>query len=305
MMSNFIGPVLPDHLKNKVSEDDNQPEVIGPVLPPGWSKKDEDPEEDDGSMIGPALPPNLVKKRGLEEDDIADIKDKLFEKGSKSLKKSVEDEKKIIGPTLPPNFSSSKDKYPEARADLPKKNSSNSNGIKDNSNVDDNSDDDDDEFTIGPLPPSGNFIEVEESRHQRSQQDESKPKVSLREEWIASLPETSSVARKLGFGQSMTRFAQKPVSSKEIEPVEQDTELSESVDQYNKITRPDALVDIHKKQLTTKKPEEKQTRSLFDFNPEEDLKIKQMDSQHAKSIVDKAKLLNSRFANPRGSNKFL
>ncbi|XP_053209454.1 GPALPP motifs-containing protein 1-like [Panonychus citri] len=291
-MGDFIGPVIPGHLKENANqnEEDEESGVIGPALPPGW-KRDEDISSDFGmsdKVIGPILPPNFAKKRPLDDDD--NIEGPVKSNKSKGLGP------KVIGPTLPSDF-------------INKPSSTLSSETSSNQLIscDESSNDEDDEFTIGPLPPSGNFIEVEESRHSKSQQVASGSKGPQREEWIARLPENSSVAHKLGFGKSMTSFSSKPVSIKEITPVDHDNELDKAVDEFNKTTRPEALVDLHKKKMKHKKKEkdEAPTRQLFDFNPEEDLKLRQLDSKQTKSIMEKAKLLNSRFSNPRGQNKFL
>uniref|UniRef100_T1JYH9 Uncharacterized protein n=1 Tax=Tetranychus urticae TaxID=32264 RepID=T1JYH9_TETUR len=63
-MSNSSGSVLPDHLKNNVSEDETKPVFIGPVLPRWWKKVDPPQEDFIEGFIGPIQePPKLLRRR--------------------------------------------------------------------------------------------------------------------------------------------------------------------------------------------------------------------------------------------------
>ncbi|XP_074602498.1 GPALPP motifs-containing protein 1 [Brevipalpus obovatus] len=230
-------------------------------------------------MIGPKIPDHLVNQKkaksigptlppGWKKDDESDTEDG-----------------QVIGPAMPPGWRKESEDTSQSQSQL--------NGEAES--------DSDEESMIGPLLPTAASLLVEENRHRSKDK-----KVNQREEWMTVIPESSPLAAKLGFGKSMTSFSSKPPPSSEMNSKDsvKETEIRETIATYNDKKRPSSLVDMHQKEKKQKKDKDApKKRELFEFDPEQDLKVRQMDSQQTKSIVDKAKLMNSRFYS--GSQKFL
>jgi len=193
-------------------------------------------------------------------------------------------EKRVIGPALPPGFVTQE---PEDKDD----------------NV---SQEEDDDQVIGPLPPGSQ--EDLKREYEPFIPTTSEPK-NKREEWMTVIPD--KVEKKLGFT-SVTSFSKRPVGP--VGPVgppptsssqSRDNELKDALKEFTEKKRQSSLMDLHNDKIKKKaKLEEKKgVRQPLDFDPEKDLHVRNFDSKQTQSVIEKSKLLNTRFSS--GGSKFL
>jgi len=103
-----------------------------------------------------------------------------------------------------------------------------------------------------------------------------------------------------------TSFSRKSTSKTvPSEPTPRDKEISSALADYNEKKRSSSLADLHTSKIEKKKrKDDKPTkRQPLEFDPETALGERVMDKTQRKSVMDKAKLLNTRFSG--GSSKFL
>lgn len=167
-------------------------------------------------FIGPKLPPHLQHiQDNVESEEEADNDD-------------------CYGPALPPDLQSKQNKCVKIGPHLPPNFDLNKSHNEVNESDDEDNHQSESHKIIGPRLPSQKDLQAGLSFHNDYQsQDTSKD--SKREEWMTSLPEGSSVARRLGF-KSVTSFSRRPVivdkvtSTKRPNPEEE--ELLKAIEEY-------------------------------------------------------------------------
>lgn len=294
-----IGPVLPPGFKpsaprdtgsstdeSSASSNEEAPDLYGPSLPPGFGKPD---------IIGPVLPPGFASS------------------SSSSSSQS------FIGPAMPPGFG----KTLQADQEVPG----------------DDDDDDSSDSYIGPKPSeavgedyAGNeaALDIDRrankmKRHLEGKDQDDEPR---REEWMTELPDNLGLRIGLGprtFRKNMedpkadrsqwtdtpadkAKKAEKKAKKDEAEPSrhpkrsKKEEEIAEQLTNYNKEKRAESLLDMHRKK---RKVEQSKVvvQERREFNREEDLKISHIDAKANKALLNKAALLNTKFA--AGAQKFL
>ncbi|CAN7996820.1 unnamed protein product, partial [Ixodes hexagonus] len=294
-----IGPVLPPGFKpsapkdtgsstedSNTSSNEDSRDLYGPLLPPGFGK----PE-----IIGPALPPGFASS------------------SSSSSSQS------FIGPAMPPGFG----KTAQADQEVPEED-----------------DGDSSDSYIGPKPSeavgedyTGNEAALDferratkMKRHLEEKDQDDEPR---REEWMTELPDNLGLriglgprtfrknmedpkADRSGWTDSPADKAKKAevkktkkneaAPSSHLKRSKKEEEIAEQLTKYNKEKRAESLLDMHRKK---RKVEQSKVvvQERKEFNREEDLKISRIDAKANKALLNKAALLNTKFA--AGAQKFL
>ena len=165
-----------------------------------------------------------------------------------------------------------------------------------------NDDEDSDDDVIGPVLPS----DAANNRNYGVYLPTDSGNKNGREEWMTVIPE--KVEKKLGFGKSVTTFSKASAEPiKEAKTVsKKDQDIAAALEDYSKKKRPASLLNLHEDKLKKDKglKTDKKERKPLDFNIEDDLTFKQFDERQKKSVIDKSKLLNTRFSSG-SSAKFL
>lgn len=301
------GPVLPANIKLSVpkpSSDEESHIICGPALPKELKTTYEPTippkEESLPPVCGPALPPHLLKKT----------------------------DEKVIGPTLPPGFqlSTAIDEGPQSAEDddeedemigpLP-------DGVASNSR------------TQYELEERALKLKMAQLQGHTMNEDQTKQ----REEWMLELPDVKSV-KTLGLGARQFRkragpdlsdrsswtdtpsdklkAAQEGPTTKQLEAVriaeaekyrnaKRDEEQEKLIKKHKKKHKRDkSLLEIHEEEQKRKREEEagkNEAKVRRPFSRDVDLQANRFDQAQKKSVVDKAKLLDSRFGS--GSSKYL
>lgn len=313
-MSSY-GPQIPPGLKVAADSTTQNDTVIGPVLPPGFkpsapkdagSSSEESSassNEDSRDLYGPSLPPGFGK-----QDIIGPVLPPGFASSSSSSSSQS-----FIGPAIPPGFS----KTPPA--EFPE-------------------DDDSSDSYIGPKPSEavgddykGNEAALDFDRRatkmKRRLEGKDQDDEPCREEWMTELPD--NLGLRIGLGpRTFRKNMEDPKSDRSIwtdtpadkakrtekkakkdeEPScnlkhsKKEEEIAQQLTKYNKEKRAESLLDIHRKK---RKVEQSKVvvQERREFSREEDLKISHIDAKANKALINKAALLNTKFA--AGTQKFL
>lgn len=304
-------------------------QVIGPILPPNYGKNATDVDLD--------LPVDLSNNR----ENLADKTDVSSVESISDSKTSENTDSKIIGPVLPndwkKNSSNSQmfDGYTYGPALPP--------GFQKQPTVQEsNSDEEDDDDVVGPLPyeavSSNSDCDVISDIERRAKKmrdhlegkDREDATTPAREEWMIQLPET--MGQKIGIVARTFRQQNLPkknedrsvwtdtpsdVERKSKETPEKNTtpdlheyanqmrdqKMFEQMEEYNKNKRAESLLEMHRKNRKRKAKESSDPAERRPFDRELDLSVSRSNPKEMKTIVDKAKFLNSRFSH--GSSHFL
>ncbi|EEC04327.1 conserved hypothetical protein, partial [Ixodes scapularis] len=296
----LIGPVLPPGFKpsaprdagsgtdeSSASSNEDAPDLYGPSLPPGFGKPD---------IIGPVLPPGFASS------------------SSSSSSQS------FIGPAMPPGFG----KTPQADQEVP------------------GDDDDSSDSYIGPKPSeavgedyAGNEAALDIDRRANKMKRHLEGKVcrlftaypssilrtSCPSHYVIPLVEPVQVKLDLGLflAQRSLQASQLMSSSFAAEKGQEgrggafasleaqqerrgDCRTHRFLNPLQKEKRAESLLDMHRKK---RKVEQSKVvvQERREFNREEDLKISHIDAKANKALLNKAALLNTKFA--AGAQKFL
>ena len=166
--------------------------------------------------------------------------------------------------------------------------------------TDDDGDEEDEGPSIGPVL-SGQ--EDDRFKYQGSIVPVKEDAKNKREEWMTVIPD--KVEKRLGFT-NVTSFSKRPVGQPlpETSTKPKDKELKEALKEYSDKKRQSSLLDMHQETIKKKKVEDKKpSRKPLDFDPEKDLHVRNFDEKQTKSMIEKSKLLNTRFAS--SGSKFL
>ncbi|CAD7084438.1 unnamed protein product [Hermetia illucens] len=297
---------------------DKEDACYGPTLPPSFSRRDNSDSVDEDSSqensFGPALPPHLSKSSKVESD--AAFGPALPPKPTVSKsEESGSRNNAILGPALPPGFQ----REP----------------------IDSDEDSSNDAACFGPLPPdqiSATSLALEERALEmklaKLAGNDKEDLTEQREEWMLVPPEIMIQAgvAKTQFSKSkcernrdQSSWTETPHDKQQkaegrINKKDQKRKLQEEAERSSARKRDaeqEAIVKKHKKDHkrdkslldlhSEKRKKEKESKSSDQvrrpFNRETDLQLNKFDSRQVKSVIDKAKILDSRFS--AGSNKYL
>ncbi|KAI1285967.1 Uncharacterized protein HDE_11350 [Halotydeus destructor] len=195
----------------------------------------------------------------------------------------------IIGPTLPPGFKNSSDADDRT--------------VEPNASSDESVESDDD--FIGPaLPSSG--IDVKRGYHKVARKSQVDDNPNGREEWMTVIPK--KVEKKLLFT-SVTSFSRKAAEPLPVEidetQLKKDAEIAEALKSFTESKRSASLMNMHEDTLKKKSKGDNKPvgRMPLDFDPEKALHVCNFDEKKKRAIVEKSKLINSKFS--QGSSKYL
>lgn len=300
------GPAVP-----RTSTNTSDKQAIGPVLPPHLQDKhkhnDESEDSDsDQQVAGPALPPHLTQKS--------------VSNTSSRSSESKRESKKVYGPVIP--------------------------GHEDIRN--DYSDDDDDGL-VGPslsmqsTGQEGSTLKDFESRAQKmrdrlaGKDDESDQPVQ-RETWMTELP--PEMGANFGLTNRTFRKNAAPTGDRsgwtdtpadrerkqkeghkrkrdkeEYVPSEKEKRTAKEIEEYNKTTRPESLLEMHQKKMKKKKKKEKKKekkkkdkdkpKERRPFDRDTDLQVNRLDEAQRKAIIKRSQELGSRFKSGGTGTSFL
>ncbi|XP_061431695.1 GPALPP motifs-containing protein 1 isoform X1 [Lethenteron reissneri] len=311
-----FGPALPPAFRpqQKVEDEEEEEEEIGPVLPPGFRRQKEDEDDDDDEEeeeggIGPALAPGFSGQSGTASGS-----------GRSPVRKNTDDDDDgYFGPALPPGFA--------PRASII--------GPTIPPGVTEQDDSDSDGEIIGPMPAEGPIqSRVAEEIELRSQRMKDKllgktdEGPVVRESWMMELPDD---AKTFGLGpRSFRRKAAPDAGDRSVwtdtpadrerraregdsdkaggsgkkkrkhkvesEPSEQDLQLADAVAAYNEANRGVSLMDQHKRKRKSGGAATGPPPPRRPFDRDVDLQGGRVDGRKRQDIIDKSRLLGSRFS---------
>jgi len=349
-----IGPVLPPGFSKPADDSSSDSEenshsisetseerIIGPTTPTGRTKHgDTTSESSDEESYGPPIPSNTKKNSNnnslktqpsvIGPSIPPSIKQNISQENAENSSSSSAVEPDMYGPCLPPTMQT---KEKVMGPSLPP-------GLKLHQVQRTPEDDDSDDEIIGPLQSDADYdkslqyqyaMRAAMLKERDREKDNGKPS---REEWMTELPPEMSknfglgartFSRKKGSGSGGDRsgWTETPADRERkkmglLEPVKvtpddemerkanrrYDKMMAKAVEEYNKDTRGESLMDLHKKKLKRKAEEEKsQVKERRPFDRDLDLKANKIDALTREKMIQRASDLGSKFGH--GSSQFL
>ncbi|XP_060689332.1 GPALPP motifs-containing protein 1 [Hemiscyllium ocellatum] len=257
-------------------EEDEDDGFFGPVLPPGFPKRDQSPER---PFIGPALPPGFTQSEKEREPAVP----------SSVHTEEDSDEEALIGPM--PSIGAAEG---NVAADIERRASRMKEKLA-SGDMDDAQKQVRESWMV-ELPPVLQNIGLGARTFKRRANGES----SDRSLWTDTPADRERKAQEmLKAKHSPTKESERPGLS------ERDKRMAKEVASYNESRRSESLLDMHSKKLKRKAEDEKdrpQQRRAFDR--EQDLQVHRFDEAQQKALIKKSKELNTRFSHGK-NNMFL
>lgn len=286
-MSN-IGPMLPPHLRKNNSPSDDEEKAsdkeddskdveqdYGPALPPGFSKPSERKP-----ILGPSLPAHLL--RSGETTHSSDDDPHLVE--------GEESEDEIIGPCFPDpkNDISEEERVAKEFEERSKSMKNKLLGKGDDKKLER-------ENWMLELPPelSKNFGLGPRTFRAKAAE------IGDRSGWTDT---PADIEKKKQERKEKAQSGEKrKTSAASKPPTEEELLMHKRVEEYNKATRPQTLMEMH--QEKRKKTDDPDVRRPFDR--ERDLNINRTSSKDKAKFIEQAKGLNTKFSTGTYNDKFL